>query len=126
VGISIPTDSDFVRKAFEPRAPSIGRRLRAAAALREAGVRVEASVAPLLPCTPPRLAARLAGRVDSAWVGTIRWHGDEGGARAVYRDRGWERYLAPAHKESVRAALQEAGMLRGRDNSSDFAIESVQ
>ena len=44
VGFSIPTDSNVVRKAFEPRAPSISRRLQAAQQLKEAGIRTIASI----------------------------------------------------------------------------------
>lgn len=124
VGISIPTDSDIVRKAFEPRAPAIGRRLSTARQLHEAGIRVEASVAPLLPCTPRRLARMLKGSVGGAWVGTIRFHGDEGNARGVYRQRGWDSFLEPCHKEAVKSALADAGLLESRDSAGPDAIKS--
>lgn len=111
VGISIGTDSEVVRKAFEPRAPSLARRIAAGRALKDAGVRVSASVAPLLPCTPERLVRRLAGNFDEAWVGGINFYGDEGGARRIYTDRGWDRYLTPRHQLAVKAALRDAGLL---------------
>lgn len=111
VGISIPTDSEVVRKAFEPRAPSLKRRIDAARTLKEAGIRVGATVAPLLPCTPRRLARRLTGAFDDAWVGTINFHDDEGGARGIYAAHGWDRYLLPAHKAAVKDALREAGLI---------------
>jgi len=125
VGISIPTDSDVVRKAFEPRAPSIARRLAAADALRSAGIRTTASIAPLLPCTPRRLARMLAGRVDDTWIGTINFHGDEGGARGIYAARGWDRYLMPEHKAQVRDALADVGLARRRDNSGGPGVPST-
>ena len=111
VGVSIPTDSDVVRKAFEPRAPSIARRLRAARQLKEAGIQTTASVAPLLPCTPERLAGLLAPCVDRAWVGRINFYEKEGPLRALYAERGWDRYLQPAHGTAVRQSLHAAGLL---------------
>jgi DNA repair photolyase len=108
VGISLPTDSDVVRRAFEPRAPAIFRRLRAARELREVGIRVTASVAPLLPCTPDRLARMVARCFDSAWVDGLNFYGKEDALRAVYRDRGWESYLESAHLARVKEALVRA------------------
>ena len=111
VGISVPTDSDVVRKAFEPRAPSIARRLQAARELKGAGVRTTASVAPLLPCTPERLARLLARCFDRAWVGRMNFYDKEGALRDIYARHGWDRYLFPAHERAVREALHDAGLL---------------
>jgi len=124
VGISIPTDSDIVRKAFEPRAPSIARRIATASALLDAGIAVEASVAPLLPCTPRRLAKMLSGKVRGAWVGSISFHGDEGDAQGVFRNRGWNSYLNPQHKADVKAALAKVGLIETRDNRPKDDLES--
>jgi DNA repair photolyase len=62
VNISIPTDSEAVRRAFEPKAPLLERRWEAAAAVRAAGVPVGICVTPMLPLEGPeafveRLAA---------------------------------------------------------------------
>jgi len=105
IGISIPTDSDVVRKAFEPRAPSIARRLAAGKQLKEAGVRVTASVAPLLPCTPQRLARLIAPRFDSAWVDTMNFYDKADPLRSIYAEHGWEKFLHVRHAEEVRQAL---------------------
>ena len=110
VGVSIPTDSEIVRKAFEPRAPSIPRRLAAARELNEAGIRVTASVAPLLPCTPKRLARLLQPAVTKAWVGEINFYDRAAELRAIYAAHGWNDYLLPAHKARVKAALTESGI----------------
>jgi DNA repair photolyase len=110
VGISIPTDSEVVRKVFEPRAPSIPRRLAAARQLKEAGIRTTASVAPLLPCTPERLARLLAPCVDGAWVDTMNFYEKEEGLRDVYVQHGWQKYLGPEHARNVKRALQEASL----------------
>lgn len=110
VGLSIPTDSEVVRKAFEPRAPAIPRRLATAQSLKEAGIRTTASVAPLLPCTPERLARLLAPCVHKAWVGTINFYEKEERLLEIYRQHGWERYLAPEHAGDVARALARAGL----------------
>lgn len=110
VGLSIPTDSEVVRKVFEPRAPSIPRRLQTARALKSAGIRVTASVAPLLPCTPDRLARLLAPCVNKAWVGTINFYEKEEKLLRLYRERGWERFLSPTHAAEVEEALKRRGL----------------
>jgi DNA repair photolyase len=108
VGISIPTDSDVVRRAFEPRAPAIFRRLNAARRLREAGIRVLASVSPVMPCTPHRLARIAARCFDDFWVDGLNFYAKEVPLRELYMKRGWERFIGPAHVDAVRSALASA------------------
>lgn len=108
VGLSIPTDSEVVRKAFEPRAPSIPRRLQTAGKLRAAGIRTTASVAPLLPCTPKRLARLVATCFDDAWVGGMNFYEKAELLRAIYARHGWERYLEAEHLAQVKHALRAA------------------
>jgi DNA repair photolyase len=59
VSFSITTDRDDIRKLYEPLCESIEERLETVRALRAAGIEVYATLAPLLPCDPERLA-RLA------------------------------------------------------------------
>src|SRR5581483_7458303 len=49
VNLSIPTDSEEVRLAFEPKAPPLERRWEAARQLRAAGIAVGICVTPMLP-----------------------------------------------------------------------------
>jgi DNA repair photolyase len=49
VGFSVNTADEAVRRAFEPAAPPVGRRLEALRALADAGVATWAFVAPVLP-----------------------------------------------------------------------------
>lgn len=49
VNVSIPTDSEAVRQAFEPKAPPLERRWQAAEAIRAAGLPVGICVTPMLP-----------------------------------------------------------------------------
>jgi DNA repair photolyase len=61
VNVSIPTDSEDVRKVFEPKAPPLERRWEAVAAVRAAGVAVGLCVTPMLPLeNPARFVERLA------------------------------------------------------------------
>jgi DNA repair photolyase len=68
VGVSITTDSDEISRAFEPMAPSISRRLQLIADLHKAGVRVFASIAPLLPHNPERLVEAISPFVQRVWL----------------------------------------------------------
>jgi DNA repair photolyase len=53
VNISIPTDSEEIRQAFEPKAPPLDRRWQAAQTVRAAGVPVGICVTPMLPLNDP-------------------------------------------------------------------------
>jgi DNA repair photolyase len=53
INISIPTDSETVRQAFEPKAPPLERRWEALATLKSAGLPVGICVTPMLPLEDP-------------------------------------------------------------------------
>jgi DNA repair photolyase len=72
VGVSFTTDDEMIRREFEPGAPSLARRLEVLRTLKEAGVRTHASLSPLLPCDPERLAAMLKPLVDTVWIDSMR------------------------------------------------------
>ena len=60
VNITISTDSEDVRKSFEPFCPSISQRIRAASELVKAGVPTSITMTPLLPLeNPSEFVARL-------------------------------------------------------------------
>lgn len=56
VSFSVTTDRDEVRRHYEPRCESNTERLEVIRTLRTAGIEVYATLAPLLPCNPERLA----------------------------------------------------------------------
>lgn len=61
VNFTVTTDSEEVRLRYEPHCPSIENRLKAAAAVAAAGVKIGLSISPMLPLTDPQsFAARLA------------------------------------------------------------------
>ena len=104
VGLSIPTDDDRVRHAFEPGADPIGARLQALRACRRAGLGTFAVIQPMLPLDPERLVARLAPWVDVVRVD--RLHLPER-VQSIYAERGWLHALDPAWFEDTRQRLLE-------------------
>ena len=73
ISITIGTDDDEVRKAFEPGAPGIGRRLEALEQIASAGVTTGVNLAPLLPMRDPIGHLRNLKRigVEKVWVNTF-------------------------------------------------------
>jgi DNA repair photolyase len=109
--MSITTDDEAVRRAFEPNAPSIGLRLRALARLRQAGVRTQATLSPLLPCDPDHLAELLDPVIDRVVVDDF-FEGDGAGGRrsvaalALLRARGFEAWAEPGYARDALARLR--------------------
>jgi DNA repair photolyase len=69
VNITVTTDSEDVRKRFEPLCPSNDRRLAALEEVKRAGVRTSACVTPMLPLEDPeRFARRLAALEADIYV----------------------------------------------------------
>lgn len=61
VNMSVTTDSDAIRKRFEPSCASIEQRIEAIQEIKSAGIRVNIFVSPMLPIEDPeRFARRLA------------------------------------------------------------------
>ena len=84
VSVTLETDDERVRQALTPLSPSVQRRLATLERLTHAGLRVQAAVAPVLPCNPARFAALLAGRVTRVLVDTF-FAGDGSGGRRTIR-----------------------------------------
>lgn len=112
VAMSITTDSETVRRALEPSCAPIADRLAAVRRIKQAGIRTQASIAPLLPCDPKRLADLLDGAVDRVVVSTFT---DDGGAGSktrtlayeTYREHGWDRdWLGDGYELPVIQALR--------------------
>jgi DNA repair photolyase len=97
VNVSIPTDSEEVRRAFEPKAPPLERRWEALKAARAAGVSVGVCVTPMLPLAEAdSLIDRLAAFRPDVLV-TQDFHDSRGGfgantaeaARRLVRQHRW-------------------------------------
>jgi DNA repair photolyase len=127
VAISVTTHDERMRVLFERSCPPIARRVEALATLHAAGVRTQASVAPLLPSDPDRLARLLGPHVD--WVSVQPFHARGPGARtwapalAIIRERGWEGWLESgpdAHRAMAR--LRELFGLRYHEGRDGFGL----
>ncbi len=84
VSLTLETDDEQIRRAITPTSPSVERRLKTLETLHRAGLRVQAAVAPVLPCHPERFATLLAGRVTRVLVDTF-FAGDGSGGRRSTR-----------------------------------------
>jgi DNA repair photolyase len=113
VCMSITTDDEAVRRIFEPACAPIGARLDAISTLRAAGIPTQASIAPLLPCDPERLATLLEPAVDWVVVSTFR---DDGGNGR--KTRAWAAELYHAH--GYGSYLHEG------DTHAEAAIETLR
>ncbi len=71
LGVSVPTDDDAVRTAFEPNTEPISARLDTLRLARAAGVVTFAVIQPMLPLTPRKLVAALDGLVDAVRMGPL-------------------------------------------------------
>ena len=105
VGMTVTTDDDNIRAAFEPHAPAIASRVEALRRLHESGVRTYAFVGPILPMDPEALARMLAGAVDWVLVDRMNYAGKSAG---VYKRLGLERWL-------IKAVMDDAGRRFGAE-----------
>ena len=69
ISFSVTTDNEAVRRQFEPHCAPVEERWRVIGALRAAGLRVHATLAPLLPCNAERLAERALAATGKDLIG---------------------------------------------------------
>lgn len=97
VNVTITTDSEDVRLRYEPRCPPIRARIKAAAALSAAGVRIGVSISPMLPLKDAevfgaRLADLRAEEYVTQYLKPVRSHfaaGTSTEALRKVREDGW-------------------------------------
>ncbi len=112
VNMSIPTDSEEVRRAFEPKAPPLERRWQALAEVKAAGVPTGICVTPMLPLANPQAFARRILDFVADVLVTQHFHDSGGGfgadtgvaARKLLAERNWteddyRRSVALLHRE---------------------------
>jgi len=112
VNMSITTDSDEVRRRFEPSCASIERRLAALEDVANAGIPTTACIAPMLPVKNPRAFARRLREIGVSSVVSGFFHSNERQFAASTRPRafdiakeyGWtredyDRTLSEMHEE---------------------------
>ncbi len=110
VGMSIPTDDDAVRAAFEPGASPIEERLDALERLHAAGVRTFAVVQPVLPMNAANLVARVAPFVRAVRID--RMHALSR-ARHLYARAGRLDAMGEGFAEALERELREGFAARG-------------
>jgi DNA repair photolyase len=111
VSLTITTSDEAVRRLFEPDSPSVARRLETLGALRAAGVRTQAAIAPLLPGDVSELAARLDPVVDRVVVDDFFRGDGAGGARSraalkVLETQGFAAWAQPGYAAEATAVLR--------------------
>jgi DNA repair photolyase len=82
VSVTVTTDDEAVRRLLEPDSPSVRVRLETLRAAREAAVRTQAAVSPLLPCDPERFARALDPVADRVVVDDFFLGDGAGGTRS--------------------------------------------
>jgi DNA repair photolyase len=107
VSMTVTTDDEAVRRAFEPNAPGTELRIEALGRLRAAGIPTQAAVAPLLPGDPERLARWLDPVVDRVVVDDFFLGDGAGGrrsrvARAQLGEAGHAEYTRPGRADAAR------------------------
>jgi DNA repair photolyase len=83
LSMTVETDDDSVRRALTPVCPSVDRRLATMRRARDAGIKVQAAVSPVLPHDGERFAGLLADAADRVVVDTF--FGDGAGGRRTSR-----------------------------------------
>ena len=107
VNVSIPTDSEEVRRAFEPKAPPLAARWQALEEVRAAGVPVGVCVTPMLPLADREAFAERLLEFRPDVLVTQDFHEAQGGfgadtgerARRLLAETGWT-------PEDYRAAVE--------------------
>lgn len=78
VNMSVTTDSEDIRKRFEPNCASIERRLQALTHLKAQGIRTCACISPMLPISDPKDFARRLIETGTDRVGASYFHSGSG------------------------------------------------
>src|SRR5262245_7278142 len=111
VSFTVTTADEAVRRVFEPDSPRVARRIATLRALRAAGIRTQAAIAPLLPGDPARLAELLEPVVDRVVVDDF-FRGDGAGGRRssaalrLRRERGFGAWAEPGYAAEAAAVLR--------------------
>jgi len=117
ITMSITTDSDEVRKRFEPQCASIDRRFEALQELTEAGFRTTINVAPLLPLADPQSFAERILETGVSRVHINTFHeasgpfasGTRRPALAIAGELGWTEQRRTRVERELRGYLNQGG-----------------
>lgn len=90
VNMSITTDSDDIRKQFEPGCASIERRLEAITEVKSHGIRTSVVICPMLPLEDPERFARTLRKTKADYVATAFFHRSDRQFAANTRNEAWD------------------------------------
>jgi DNA repair photolyase len=122
VSFSLTTDREDVRRLYEPHCAPLEERLQTMRALRAAGIRTFATLAPLLPCDPETLASKAIETTSENLIGdpfhvrSVKRHGatTRPQAEAVSRHHGWQAWHEPRHHAEIVARIRAVAEAAGR------------
>jgi DNA repair photolyase len=122
VSFSITTDSDGVRRIFEPGCAPISERWQTVAALQSAGIETSVAIAPILPCDPAALVERAVAVTqgpiiaDPFHVRAVKRSGatTRDAAIAICARHGWNEWLDPVFQSSIVDRLAALASEKGR------------
>ncbi len=127
VSFTVTTSSEPVRRLLEPDSPKFARRLATLRALKQAGIRVQAAIAPLLPGDVRELARALAPLVDRVVLDDF-FRGDGAGgrrSRPALREleaAGYAAWTQPGYASEAASVLRETlGAERVVESQAGFA-----
>jgi DNA repair photolyase len=112
LSMTLETDDDSVRRTLTPTCPSVERRLSTMRRARELGIKVQATVSPMLPANVDRFAALLAENADRVVVDTFFGDGTNGGRTVrrplpeVFRESGFGDWRDVSSARSLHEILQ--------------------
>lgn len=105
VGMTITTDSESIRRIFEPGAPPLEERKKALLKLTESGIKTYVFVGPILPITNPHEFARELGEItDSILLDRMNYLGK---VRELYRQKSLSHHLENEYFESIESVFKE-------------------
>lgn len=122
VSFSIPTNREDVRRLYEPRCATFAQRLAVVRTLRDAGLAVYATLAPLLPCDPEDLAAAAIEASGNDLVGdplhvrSVKRSGATTREQAfrIAARRGHQAWLEPEFQQEIVSRIEAAARRCGR------------
>ncbi len=104
VGITITTDNEEIRKAFEPHAPSIASRIQAIKTLHRNGIKTYAFIGPLLPMNPETLAKEIHPYADAILIDRMNYISKTAG---IYKKMGLSEWLDTRFIEGIICRLKK-------------------
>lgn len=122
ISFSITTNHEEMRRIFEPHCEPIAERLAVMKELTRAGLRVHATLAPLLPCDPEELADQAleasseALIVDPLHVRQTKSRGatTREAAHRLCVAKGFGQWLDPAFQQQIVERIQQRAARQGR------------